>query len=79
MSQHIDISIVIVNYNVKDFLAGCLKSIAEAETDLSVETIVVDNNSVDKSVEYLSPLFPDVEFIALDDNIGFGQIGRAHV
>ncbi len=68
-----DISIVIVNYNVKDFLAGCLKSIREASAGLEVEVIVVDNNSSDNSVPTLRPLFPDVDFIALDENIGFGR------
>ncbi len=73
MANALDISIVIVNYNVKDFLRGCLQSIREASGRLSVETIVVDNNSVDGSVEYLRPLFPEVEFIALPENIGFGR------
>lgn len=73
MNDVIDISIVVVNYNVKDFLNGCLKSIEDASHNLSVETIVVDNNSVDGSVEYLMPLFPNVEFIALADNLGFAK------
>jgi len=73
VANALDISIVIVNYNVKDFLRGCLQSIREASGRLSVETIVVDNNSVDGSVEYLRPLFPEVEFIALPENIGFGR------
>ncbi|MEJ5245280.1 MAG: glycosyltransferase [Bacteroidota bacterium] len=68
-----DISIIIVNYNVKDFLRGCLQSIRESSGELSVETIVVDNNSVDGSVEYLRPLFPEIEFIALHENIGFAR------
>jgi len=72
-NKHIDISIVIVNYNVKDFLAGCLKSISAASNNLSVETIVVDNNSSDGTIEYLEPLFTDVNFIQLEDNIGFGR------
>lgn len=69
----IDISIVIVNYNVKDFLYKCLSSIKAASQGLSIETIVVDNNSVDGSMEYLIPLFPEVNFIKLSDNIGFGR------
>lgn len=71
--ENYDISIIIVNYNVKDFLFGCLKSIREAIGNLKVETIVVDNNSLDGSVEYLQPLFPEVQFIALDDNLGFAR------
>lgn len=71
--SEIDISIIIVNYNVKDFLFQCLKSIEKAEQGLGVEVIVVDNNSNDGSVPYLSPLFPNVKFIALEENIGFGR------
>lgn len=68
-----DISIVIVNYKVKDFLLQCLRSIEEASKGLSIETIVVDNNSNDGSIEYLSPIFPSVQFIALPQNIGFSR------
>lgn len=73
MSANIDISIVIVNYNVKDFLLQALKSIEAARKSLKLEILVVDNNSVDGSVDYLKPLFPNVNFIPLDDNIGFGR------
>ncbi|HPI19238.1 MAG TPA: glycosyltransferase [Candidatus Kapabacteria bacterium] len=71
--NEIDISIIIVNYNVKDFLFQCLKSIEKAEQNLNVEVIVVDNNSTDGSANYLSPLFPRVKFIALEENLGFGK------
>lgn len=67
------ISVIIVNYNVKDFLFQCLKSLETAFTDIDGEVIVVDNNSLDSSVEYLVPLFPDVQFIALKENLGFGK------
>lgn len=69
----IDISIVIVNYNVKDFLHKCLSSIQSSSGKLNIETIVVDNDSKDGSVEYLQPRFPEVKFIALKENIGFGK------
>ncbi len=68
-----DISVVIVNYNVKDFLYQCLRSIEKASQNLEVEIIVVDNHSVDNSVEYLKPRFPGVKFISLNDNLGFGR------
>ncbi len=68
-----DISIVIVNYNVKDFLLQCLRSIDQSKTELNVETIVVDNNSIDASVEELSPIFPNVKFISTGKNLGFGK------
>ena len=68
-----DLSIVIVNYNVKDYLADCINSIKQSVQGLSVEIIVVDNNSVDGSKDFLSPLFPDVIFIWLEENIGFSK------
>ncbi len=67
------ISIVIVNYNVKDFLYKCLKTIEIASQGLDVETIVVDNNSSDGSCQYLEPKFPNVNFISLKENVGFGR------
>ena len=67
------ISVIIVNYNVKDFLLQCLKSIENARGKLSVEIIVVDNNSNDGSIEFLKPIFPMVKFVGLETNIGFGR------
>lgn len=72
MSKY-DVSIVIVNYNVKDFLFKCLTSIRSAARNLNVQTIVIDNNSIDGSIEFLKPLFPEVSFIELSENIGFGK------
>ncbi|MCX6154702.1 MAG: glycosyltransferase [Candidatus Kapabacteria bacterium] len=68
-----DISIIIVNYNVKDFLYRCLRSIEAASDGLSIETIVVDNASDDHSVETLSMQFTDVKFISLTENLGFSK------
>ncbi len=68
-----DVSVVIVNYNVKDFLFNCLQSLRDAFATLEGQVIVVDNNSQDGSVEYLAPLFPEVEFIRQTENLGFGK------
>jgi GT2 family glycosyltransferase len=73
LENKIDISIVIVNYNVKDFLLQCLRSIEKSITKRKYEIIVVDNNSIDESIEFLSPLFEKVDFISLNDNLGFGK------
>ncbi len=70
---NIELSIIIVNYNVKDFLFDCLKSIENSVTTFSYETIVIDNNSTDNSIDYLKPIFPDVDFIELPENLGFGK------
>jgi O-antigen biosynthesis protein len=71
--SHTDISIVIVNYNVKDYLYSCIESIKQASKNLKVQIIVVDNNSEDGSVEFISRAFPNVEIIPLSENIGFGK------
>jgi|WetSurMetagenome_2_1015567.scaffolds.fasta_scaffold212732_2 N-acetylglucosaminyl-diphospho-decaprenol L-rhamnosyltransferase len=65
-----DISIVIVNYNVKDYLLECLKSIY-SNTFKDVEVIVVDNASVDGSMEEVQKRFPEVKIIKNHENLGF--------
>ena len=56
-----------------------MSSIEKACSDLSVEIIVVDNDSQDGSVTYLEPLFPNVDFIALSENIGFGSANNVGI
>ena len=65
------LSIIIVNYNVKYFLEQCLHSVRKAIKGLDVEVFVVDNNSVDGSIEMLLNKFPEVQTIANKDNVGF--------
>jgi len=47
-----DISIIIVNYNVKDFLAQCLSSLRNALDGMESEIIIIDNDSQDGSRDY---------------------------
>lgn len=63
---------VIVNYNVREFLEQALQSVRRASRDLRVEVFVVDNNSVDGSVPMVRERFPEVNLIANDRNVGFG-------
>ena len=65
------LSVIIVNYNVKYFLEQCLRSVLKASKNIETEIFVVDNNSSDDSVSYLTPLFPEVTFISNKDNPGF--------
>ncbi len=67
-----DISVIIVNYNVKEFLQNLIPSIHKAARNLSCEIIVVDNASTDGSVEYISKKLPEVNLISNEKNIGFG-------
>lgn len=71
-----DISVIIVNYNVKELLEQCILSIFSASKNLNVEIIVVDNNSFDESVDYLKSKFgsnPSVKIIASPFNLGFAK------
>ncbi len=68
-----DISVIIVNYNVKYYLEQALLSIKEAAKDFETEYIVVDNASQDGSAEYVRQNFPWVQLIANNDNVGFGR------
>lgn len=67
-----EISIVIVNYNVRDLVLACLESLYRfLPPTLEIETIVVDNNSADQSVEAIRSRFPQVILINNDFNAGF--------
>lgn len=68
----IDLSIIIVNYNVKEFVQNLLYSIEKAKQNLSLEIFVVDNASDDGSVDIIREKFPYVNLIANQTNIGFG-------
>ena len=65
------LSVVIVNYNVKHFIEQCLYSVIKASKDLPCEVFVVDNNSVDGSVELIKEKFPQVKLIVNESNKGF--------
>ncbi len=68
-----DLSVVIVNYNVKYFLDQCLQSVFGAGKSLEMEVFVVDNNSVDGSNEMLAEKYPGVKLIANQENFGFSK------
>lgn len=67
------LSIVIVNYNVKHFLEQCLCSVMKALAHTRAEVIVVDNHSSDNSLGYLSGRFPGVHFHSNPENLGFAR------
>jgi GT2 family glycosyltransferase len=68
-----DLSVVIVNYNVVFFLEQCLNSVKAASKNLKVEIFVVDNNSVDGSVELVKEKFPEIILIENKVNTGFSK------
>lgn len=67
----LDLSIIIVSWNVADLLRGCLFSIDENRGDLDLEVIVVDSASSDNSVAMMQNEFPWVTLLACGENVGF--------
>ena len=68
------LSIIIVNYNVKHFIDHCLQSVYKSiEFVNESEIFVVDNNSVDGSVELIQSKYPDVKLIQNTENTGFSK------
>ncbi len=70
----LDLSVIIVSWNVRDYLADCLRSIyAEfGRTNLKGDVWVVDNASTDGTQELLRDLFPSTRLLSNDNNSGFG-------
>lgn len=67
------LSVIIVNYNVRYFLEQALLSVRKAASGIDHEVWVVDNNSVDGSVEMLESKFPEVKIIINTTNTGFSR------
>ena len=72
-SKTIDLSVIIVSYNVEHFLHLCLESVYAATKNIRAEVIVIDNASADKSVDMVRKQFPSTRVIANVDNLGFGK------
>ncbi|MEE4359571.1 MAG: glycosyltransferase family 2 protein [Desulfococcaceae bacterium] len=69
----INLSIIIVNYNTKNLLQKCLRSVLENTTGISFEIIVVDNNSSDGSPDMVRRDFPHTLLICNNKNVGFSK------
>jgi N-acetylglucosaminyl-diphospho-decaprenol L-rhamnosyltransferase len=67
------LSIVIVNWNSKDYVRKCLRSIELTCTELEPEIIVTDGASFDGCQEMIEEEFPYVVYVQSHDNIGFGR------
>ena len=67
------LSVIIVNYNVKYFLEHCLYSVRNAIKGIDAEVFIVDNNSVDGSMQMLRSKFSDFILIENKENVGFAK------
>ncbi|RMD93094.1 MAG: glycosyltransferase [Calditrichaeota bacterium] len=73
LADTVELSVIIVNYNVKEFLEQALISVKRALQGLTAEIIVIDNNSHDGSVPLIRQRFPDVKLIVNKENFGFAR------
>ncbi|QBN18454.1 glycosyltransferase family 2 protein [Flavobacterium nackdongense] len=65
------LSIIILNYNVRYFLELCVLSVQKAVENIDAEIIVIDNNSADDSCAMIKQRFPNVKLIENSENSGF--------
>ena len=64
------VTIIIPNYNGKHFMEACMKSLMR-QSFKEFEILIIDNCSIDGSLEYLAKEYPEAEVISLDKNYGF--------
>ncbi len=69
-TDSIELSVIIINYNTRDYLTKCLESVLN-QKGAAFEIIVVDNSSTDGSSQMLKNKFPQVQLIANANNVGF--------
>jgi GT2 family glycosyltransferase len=62
------VTVVVVNWNGREFLDDCLRSVAAAAGEASLRTVLIDNGSTDGSQEFVQREFPDVEFVQHERN-----------
>ena len=73
------LTVVIVNYKVRDLLLQCLDSLRRNRPGFDYETVVVDNHSDDGSREAVARYFPEVNYIELAENKGFAYANNQAV
>lgn len=67
------LSVIIVNFNVAYFLEQALWSVRKSAIGITHQVIVVDNHSVDRSIQMVREKFPEVTLIANEKNVGFSK------
>lgn len=72
-----ELSIIIVNWNSKEYLRKCVSSLRVTTRELECEIIVIDSASFDGCDQMLRDDFPEVRFIQSDSNLGFARANNA--
>ena len=67
------VSVIIVSYNVKQYVTHCIETVLSSDFIGEKDIIVVDNNSFDETSQSIRNNFPDVKLIAKRKNVGFGK------
>ena len=67
------LTVVIINYKVRDLLLQCLDSVYRNRVDFAMEVVVVDNHSLDGSREAVARHFPEARYVELPENAGFAR------
>ena len=75
--MHMDLSVIIINWNSAEYLRACLASLYREVRGVSFEVIVIDNASYDGCEKILREEFPDVIFIQSAENLGFSRANNA--
>jgi len=74
MINCLDVSIVLVNFNTKEFTINAINSVFEKTKGVNFEIIVVDNASIDGSIEAFKNTFGNrIKIIESRENLGFGR------
>jgi GT2 family glycosyltransferase len=68
-----DLSIIIVNYNVKDQIRESMRSIVKNTSGIDYEVVVIDNSSTEQGIEQIVSEFPQIKFIQNPENAGFAK------
>jgi N-acetylglucosaminyl-diphospho-decaprenol L-rhamnosyltransferase len=68
-----DLSIIIVNWNSREYLRKCIESVRAHAGDQAIEIVVIDSASFDGCGEMLREQFPDVRFVQSETNLGFAR------
>ena len=67
----LDLGIVIVNWNTRDLLDRCLRTVCDSEGDIGFRIVVVDNASADGSAAMVERKYPQADLIASPENVGY--------
>ncbi|HEX6463613.1 MAG TPA: glycosyltransferase, partial [Vicinamibacterales bacterium] len=75
------VSVIVLNYNGRQWVEGCLSGLASQRDAPEFETLLVDNGSRDDSVHFARTTYPDVRIVENGRNLGFAagnNVGAQH-